>query len=193
MQYLKEEVKDAILEAAIKEFKEKNFFEASMRSIAKNSNITVGNIYRYFKNKDDLFNYIMDPVWNDVTKLIYNDFNNSAELFPISEIVSSIMNIYKRYTNELYILINNSRGSKYENVRQGLVDLITNRMLTEFTPALNAENKELKDQFILKVISNLIVDGYFLIIEECGSDINRVTELSNQLLNVIIKDFHLRV
>ncbi|WP_286903963.1 TetR/AcrR family transcriptional regulator [Clostridium sp. UBA1652] len=193
MQYLKEDVRDAILGAAMKEFREKSFLEASMRSIAKTSGVTVGNIYRYFKNKDDLFNYIMDPVWNEVTKLIYIDFNSNNADFQISEMVSAIMDIYKKYDIELYILLNNSRGSKYENVKKELVDLIYKRTCNELLPTLQTENKELNDMFILKVISNLIVDGYFLIVTEVGNDIERINELSHQLLNIIIKDVHKRI
>lgn len=193
MQYLKEDVRDAILGAAMKEFREKSFLEASMRSIAKTSGVTVGNIYRYFKNKDDLFNYIMDPVWNEVTKLIYIDFNSNNADFQISEMVSAIMDIYKKYDIELYILLNNSRGSKYENVKKELVDLIYKRTCNELLPTLQTENKELNDMFILKVISNLIVDGYFLIVTEVGNDMERINELSHQLLNVIIKDIHKRI
>lgn len=193
MQYLKEDVRDAILGAAMKEFREKSFLEASMRSIAKTSGVTVGNIYRYFKNKDDLFNYIMDPVWNEVTNLIYIDFNSNNADFQIPEIVSAITDIYRKYAVELYILLNNSRGSKYENVKQGLVDLIYKRSCSELLPAINSENKELHDQFILKVTSNLIVDGFFLIVEEVGSDMERINELSHQLLNIMIKDLHKRL
>lgn len=193
MQYLKEDVRDAILGAAMKEFREKSFLEASMRSIAKTSGVTVGNIYRYFKNKDDLFNYIMDPVWNEVTKLIYIDFNSNNADFQISDMVSAIMDIYKKYDIELYILLNNSRGSKYENVKKELVDLIYKRTCNELLPTLQTENKELNDMFILKVISNLIVDGYFLIVTEVGNDMERINELSHQLLNVIIKDIHKRI
>jgi AcrR family transcriptional regulator len=193
MQYLKEDVRDAILGAAMKEFREKSFLEASMRSIAKTSGVTVGNIYRYFKNKDDLFNYIMDPVWNEVTKLIRIDFLSHDSDFQIPEIVSAITDIYRKYAVELYILLNNSRGSKYENVKQGLVDLIYKRSCSELLPAINSENKELHDQFILKVTSNLIVDGFFLIVEEVGSDMERINELSHQLLNIMIKDLHKRL
>jgi AcrR family transcriptional regulator len=193
MQYLKEDVRDAILGAAMKEFREKSFLEASMRSIAKISGVTVGNIYRYFKNKDDLFNYIMDPVWSEVTRLIYIDFNKDTVNFQISEIVSAIMDIYKKYDVELYILLNNSRGSKYENVKQELVDLIYNRTCNELLPLTKIENKELNDKFILKVISNLIVDGYFLIVTEVGNNMERINELSHQLLNIMIKDVHKRL
>ena len=52
MQVLKESVKKAILDGAINEFFEHGYQSANMRRIADSANITVGNIYRYFENKD---------------------------------------------------------------------------------------------------------------------------------------------
>ncbi|MCX7667930.1 MAG: FGGY family carbohydrate kinase, partial [Atribacterota bacterium] len=49
---IKEEIKSAIISSALKEFYEKGFLDASMREIAKNSNVAIGNMYRYFKNKE---------------------------------------------------------------------------------------------------------------------------------------------
>ena len=61
MQFLKDEVRNAIVAAALSEFMEKGYGGASMRSIASSAGITAGNIYRYFVTKDSLFNAIMDP------------------------------------------------------------------------------------------------------------------------------------
>ena len=51
MQVLKDEVRANILSAAKKLFYERGYNNASIRGIAKNSGITVGNVYRYFENK----------------------------------------------------------------------------------------------------------------------------------------------
>ena len=48
MQYLKKEIKDRILASAVDEFKEHGFANASIRNIANNAEISLGNIYRYF-------------------------------------------------------------------------------------------------------------------------------------------------
>jgi len=53
MQVLKEKTRRDIVEAAEKEFRKLSFEKASMRTIATNANMTVGNLYRYYKNKQE--------------------------------------------------------------------------------------------------------------------------------------------
>ncbi|MBQ6334735.1 MAG: TetR/AcrR family transcriptional regulator [Erysipelotrichaceae bacterium] len=69
-QKLKDDVRQAIIEAAKQEFLEKGYEEASMRSIAAKADITVGNIYRYFDNKEDLNKQILAQTGDDITKML---------------------------------------------------------------------------------------------------------------------------
>ena len=59
-QVLKEESREMILDAAKDEFMENGFKESSMRRIAQKSKMTVGNLYRYFKNKEDIYSAVID-------------------------------------------------------------------------------------------------------------------------------------
>ncbi len=69
-QKLKDETRKAIIEAAKEEFLEKGFEDASMRNIAAKANITVGNIYRYFENKEELNKYIVAETSDDISNLL---------------------------------------------------------------------------------------------------------------------------
>ena len=60
-QILKEEIRNRIVEAAKEEFLEKGYKDASLRNIAKKAGITVGNLYRYYKNKEDINLQIVGP------------------------------------------------------------------------------------------------------------------------------------
>ena len=55
-----EEKRLRIIETATKEFARKGYHDASISSIASKSNISVGAIYKYFDNKQDLFLTIID-------------------------------------------------------------------------------------------------------------------------------------
>ena len=59
MQTLKDDVRERIVDSAKAEFLEKGIDKASMRDIAAGSNMTVGNLYRYFKNKEELNSFIV--------------------------------------------------------------------------------------------------------------------------------------
>ena len=67
-QVLKDDVRETILDSAREEFLEHGFEGSSMRRIALKSKMTVGNLYRYFRNKEELSNTIVSP-----TLKIFND------------------------------------------------------------------------------------------------------------------------
>lgn len=56
-----DKTKEAILQSARKEFSAVGFREASLRRIAADAGVTTGSIYRYFENKDALFQTIIQP------------------------------------------------------------------------------------------------------------------------------------
>ena len=62
MQYTKEAVRCKILEAAEQEFDEQGYAGASMRSIVRRAETSLGNFYRYYPNKEALFLTIVEPV-----------------------------------------------------------------------------------------------------------------------------------
>ena len=65
MQYRKEAVYQQLLEAAMAEFDEKGYTDASIRTIAESANTSVGNLYRYFRNKDELYVSCLMPVLDE--------------------------------------------------------------------------------------------------------------------------------
>ena len=62
LQYTKESVRAKILAAAEQEFDEQGYAGASMRSIVRRAETSLGNIYRYYPNKEALFLSIVEPV-----------------------------------------------------------------------------------------------------------------------------------
>ena len=59
MQTLKDHMRDRIVKAATKNFRKYGFERAKMRQIAQDAGMTVGNLYRYYKNKRDLLEKII--------------------------------------------------------------------------------------------------------------------------------------
>ena len=53
MQKLKNDIRKQVIIQAKKKFIAKGFKDASMRTIAKNAEVGLSNIYNYFKNKDN--------------------------------------------------------------------------------------------------------------------------------------------
>lgn len=54
-QYLKQDVRDRIVDAAVRSFAESGYAAATMRQIAGAAGLSSGNVYRYFGGKEELF------------------------------------------------------------------------------------------------------------------------------------------
>lgn len=79
-QILKDNLKELIVDSAINDLYEYGYNGASMRRIADRANMTVGNLYRYFKNKDDLVNYIIEPVLDKINSVLLKNTNQTFDL-----------------------------------------------------------------------------------------------------------------
>ncbi len=80
-QKLKEEVKDRIINAALDLILESGFVNADMRSIAKKAGITHGNLYRYFKSKDDLMSYITQPLIDSMNEILTAQTSGTLKIY----------------------------------------------------------------------------------------------------------------
>lgn len=61
-----------ILASAIKVFAESGFFDAKIAKIAELANVSIGSIYVYYKNKDDILYKIFDQIWGG----LYNNLDS---------------------------------------------------------------------------------------------------------------------
>ncbi len=62
MQVLKEEIREKIIQVAKAKFLESGFQKTSMKSIAEGAGISAPTIYCYFRNKENLFIHLVEPV-----------------------------------------------------------------------------------------------------------------------------------
>lgn len=170
MQYLKDEVKDKILKAAVLEFKENGYMDCSIRKIAERAHITSGNIYRYFSNKEALFDAIVGPVYGEFMEYILNIKSElkSCSYMKKTEVVEYIQKInntfprlFEEYGNELKILLNKSKGSKYSNVKEELIEVIDDLLKENIAK----EYLEAEDS-ITYVLASTLVEGMCIILKQ---------------------------
>ncbi len=191
-QVLKEEVKKRILKSAIIEFKEKGFENASMRKIARNARMTVGNLYRYFENKENLFGAIVDPIFNKLNYFLVQNSNatvnieKDADENPIFRgkldqvntiiLLQKLNNIIGQFFKDddrdrLYILLMGSRGYKYGEAKQDMVEWIHGQMRSAFKYRLGKRNFTNEDEIYVKMISTALIEGLCVLINEYTEDI----------------------
>ncbi|MBQ3376161.1 MAG: TetR/AcrR family transcriptional regulator [Erysipelotrichaceae bacterium] len=126
-QILKNDVKNRIIEAAKEEFMENTYEKTSMRTIAARSKITVGNLYRYFRNKEELNKFIVQPALTKIQDLILQITNNQVDILNTEEISltsdqmrsmldtlgDGVVDIYSQHRIEVNILMMNSSLHRY--------------------------------------------------------------------------------
>lgn len=190
MQYLKDDVRNSIEESALREFKSLGYKGASIRSIAKNSNTSVGNFYKYFKGKDELFESLIGPVYDSIM-----DYIGQFEMVELGEgaenifysLMEKILEIFNEKSRELSILFNKSGGSKYENCKAIFVEFITRVVTGTMEYQLSLMGKSLKDNFIIHVVSYSFVEGIGEILEK-KEDGAEVHSLAHKLIDIFFMD-----
>lgn len=137
-QQLKPEVREAIINASKDEFLNYGYDNASMRRIAQKANMTVGNLYRYFANKQAINETIVTPVLNEINEMVKEISKDSVdmksskftiklkkdELIDMIETLSNkFVDIYYHHQDELNILFMKSE------ITSGLIDWFTSLLV----------------------------------------------------------------
>ena len=170
MQVLKDEIRKSILAAAKTLFYQRGYNNASIRDIAKNSGITVGNVYRYFPNKESVLEGIVSPVYEKIMDYINlsesyvkADENKTFEDFR-NEINSYMLQIAKKFRLELLILFKGTQGTRFEKTRCELISLIENRIYEGLFRRQKMNESEAV--FFSQIVARSFLDSLIMVIAE---------------------------
>lgn len=129
MQIKKQSVRKKIVQVAKQEFIDSSFKNTSMRTIAKNANVTLSNIYNYFKSKDEIFVEILNPLLLALEKLTetHNESHRiTVDWFTIEayqqRMLDDFLEIINNYRPELKLLLFSANGSSLENYTTILIE-----------------------------------------------------------------------
>mgnify|MGYP004664566127 FL=1 len=139
MQYLKKEIRNKILASAIDEFKEHGYSDASIRNIANNAEISLGNVYRYFTNKEALYFAVINPFMESIRQSIEKDF--AFEGKSMKEVSEVLVAFLMQYNDEL-IIIRKGNTVHYDSFVKYIVKVIAQKlklMLEENFPEIDVK------------------------------------------------------
>lgn len=183
------EKKEELLEAALNEFASKNYADASLNSIIKNAGISKGTFYYHFKDKQELYIYLLkssvEIKWEFINKNIKShSTENKKDIFEMfkfqAEIGAEFASIHPKY-HSLSKLFVNEKGNE-------IYDIAKNELNAEGINPLNEmiENaikngdirKELPCEFIIKIINYMF--SHFEDVFNSADDM----ELENMIRNL---------
>jgi AcrR family transcriptional regulator len=176
MQTLKDEVRNNIISAAVREFDAQGYEKASMRTIAKAAGISVSNTYNYYPSKEQLFSSIVEPVFNQIKELFRKSMQESLkqglsgsnfQSF-IDGVVASLLQMDARQRQLLIILAEKSGGTRYEKAKEEMVGLIK-MQLTETVRKPGSANIEESQGYMLNIIAANYIDGLLKILMDYRS------------------------
>lgn len=195
MQVLKEQVRSRIVSSARAEFLKRGYGQASMRIVAESSEITVGNIYRYFSSKQSLFEEVVSPA-NQVLKSLLESVQIHEEM-PLptedyirfrEQFVHEIAAAIEIYRDEILILFNGSEGTVFSDAMNELSGMIFS-VLEKYVLETIASRNSVQN---LKALGRLISKG---IVEAINDLVARTVSferdaVENELRMII--DFYFR-
>ncbi len=133
MQVLKDDIREKIIATATRLFYRRGFAETSMRQIADGVKVSVSNLYKYFRNKEDLFAEIVKGYhagylagFNRFVSHEGKDgFDEDGNLVLARALFESI----KSDPVKFVILMDKSRGTKYATFKEEVVSTLSGHIL----------------------------------------------------------------
>jgi AcrR family transcriptional regulator len=208
MQYLKDDIKYRIQESALAEFRAMGYNDASMRKIAKNAHVAIGNVYHYYENKQELFNALVGSVYEtlmfslgeinqiDAKEAVEYKFikgTDDGNYYGINLMVGKLLEICKEHNTELLILMEKSKGvhNRYENTKQDLINLLDEVLREKMLPNFTENGLVVENIYITFILSTAFIEGFCSILRkyENGAE---VKTLVDQMIKIFFKDIDSR-
>ena len=158
---LEKEKQTKLISNSLKEFANKKYHEVSINKIIANSNIPRGSFYMYFKDKEDLFEYLIELNTKEINKIIKNLLiANNGDLYNTFKMLFE--EITKKYYKEEAIGIFKNIFI-FKSLRNKPVENPHHDLFLDIKDNINTNN--LKNES-LEFIFTMLMHSLFLSIEE---------------------------
>ena len=162
MQYLKDNIKENIYQAAIEEFSVKGFLKTKMLDISKKAGISVGLTYSYYHNKEDLFAAIVGPIYKEITEPIQNEDKRESERGNPSNLFEQelefILQLFERKRKIFLMLFDLSKGTRYEKSKEEIIKSIMEHIKQQLDHKIDRRKFKVNEEFY-HILANNFVEG----------------------------------
>jgi AcrR family transcriptional regulator len=189
MQIKKEEMRARICDAALKKFAEKGFSGTKVSAIAKEAGVSVGNIYRYYMNKEDLFYTLITPAFVKKCKSLIaqkiemahgHTLQDAEKDKEIAAFNADYIRFLVHYRRQIVIVMECSHGTQYEHERQEMIELML-RLVADYLQSAQIEISE-RRRAILPTIYRNLLQGTLDILKMPVTDEDEIGGMLQELL-----------
>lgn len=174
MRYLKDDIRESILEVSLNEFYEKGFEKSKISIIAEKVHISQGNIYRYYKSKKDIIKNIYIPIEEKIDALMWEHNPWQDEELNTKDLVEKLISLIEEYPREFYILATTNLAN---SVKKRLVNKVSARQV----------KRDYDDEYAF-IKASLIIDGILLLVKRHIKDLENMKYYIWALINTLFKD-----
>ena len=103
----KDQKKKLLIDAAVKVLSDKGYNDSSIIDITKEAHVSVGTFYSYFKNKEDILEYIYDEIseiYFNISKFGSRNIKENPAI-KLVKVISSIVLTYQKYQKITQLLL----------------------------------------------------------------------------------------
>ncbi|MGN0395116.1 MAG: TetR/AcrR family transcriptional regulator [Coprococcus sp.] len=172
--------REKLIECARKEFLEKGYMKASLRSICKNAGVTTGALYFFFQNKEDLLSAVvqgtLDELMDIVRPHLSMEIDTDAELALLGDASEDVRNakeivhyLYQHY-DVVQILLTKSQGSAYETIVDRFVDIFEQHYDKLMEQISIKSGVKKPDKYILHWMSHMQIDAFIYLLTHVASE-----------------------
>ena len=163
--------KEKLISAAKEEFLKNGFQKASLRTICTNAGVTTGALYFFFKDKEELFDSIVQPVMDEITSIVKEHFSYEDELIGTGKASLSdsekeadlqsdlgatlkLCSWFYSHYDEFILAVTKSQGTKWERCLDFFIDWNYNHLKAIADSYCKETGKEKIDSLVIRMISH---------------------------------------
>lgn len=190
VQYKKDDIKEKIDITALKIFGEKGYENTKISNIATESNVSVGNIYRYYKSKEEIFYSIApESVLENLKSILINKVilaqNKTADemesLNNFHLINEEFIDYIIKNREQVLIMFNGSKGTRYEGIKDEIINYIIENVKEHYSKENNKIIYDSINYKIIKIIYEKLIEMMAQVLKESTlpEDIKKSFEIVN--------------
>jgi AcrR family transcriptional regulator len=191
-QTLKDTIREKIDRSALTLFSQRGLQGTTIARIAQEAGISVGNVYTYYDNKEELF-YTLVParfIENFLSQLRskYRTANgrNLSDIMNYGPMVlrdGEIQRLLADNRERIIIILDKSAGTRYEHFRENMITFMIQNAGEYIDTMKDTEARPLDERKhrLLSIIYNNLLQAIVVILRECRTE-SEIEESYEQLL-----------